>query len=324
MKIEKWYFSLDEDESVGPLSREEIQSRLEAGDITADTYVWRHGLADWIPLGESELVRKSAGRRIKEWRLPLALLAIPVLVYCLLAFTGRTSRSGYSRATAWRGLSATESPTHATVSASSQTIAEQELPELTPRRDTTLSGYDVALSMDEFKARYADIIKSCKEASYPDDGEARKIKLPITVCTLKEHGATAKFYNGRMYRFDSEATSKRVKIRLATEELEKKAGSKAMVSTFDFGPESQTYCAASVDFADGRASIVSEFIPPIVRTRGFPSLEDFRQPCSETTFMNVDWESIIYTNKHVVEALEIALIQERDSAERKTAGEIKF
>jgi predicted Zn finger-like uncharacterized protein len=44
-----WHVVIDQ-EQVGPMTMAEVQQRFAAGQIDADTYVWREGFADWQPL----------------------------------------------------------------------------------------------------------------------------------------------------------------------------------------------------------------------------------------------------------------------------------
>lgn len=44
-----WYAGI-RDLPVGPLTRKELAGRVQSGDVTADTLVWREGLDDWRPL----------------------------------------------------------------------------------------------------------------------------------------------------------------------------------------------------------------------------------------------------------------------------------
>ncbi len=44
-----WYAGI-RDVPVGPLSRRDLAARVAAGDVTADTLVWREGIDDWRPL----------------------------------------------------------------------------------------------------------------------------------------------------------------------------------------------------------------------------------------------------------------------------------
>lgn len=42
-----WYIALD-DEQVGPLSEDEVRAEIGAGNVNAETFVWRDGMADWM------------------------------------------------------------------------------------------------------------------------------------------------------------------------------------------------------------------------------------------------------------------------------------
>lgn len=46
-----WHLVIDQ-EQVGPLSAAEVQQKFSAGEIDADTYTWKEGFADWLPLVE--------------------------------------------------------------------------------------------------------------------------------------------------------------------------------------------------------------------------------------------------------------------------------
>ena len=48
-----WHVVIDQDQ-VGPLSVPEVQKRFSAGEIDADTYIWREGFADWLPISQVE------------------------------------------------------------------------------------------------------------------------------------------------------------------------------------------------------------------------------------------------------------------------------
>jgi predicted Zn finger-like uncharacterized protein len=58
-----WYAGV-RDVPVGPLTRAEVAAKIEAGDITPDSLVWREGLDDWRPLRSvdelSDLLRQAA------------------------------------------------------------------------------------------------------------------------------------------------------------------------------------------------------------------------------------------------------------------------
>ena len=42
-----WYVAIN-DEQVGPLSEEEVRAEIEAGNVSAETFIWRDGLDDWV------------------------------------------------------------------------------------------------------------------------------------------------------------------------------------------------------------------------------------------------------------------------------------
>lgn len=47
-----WYYSTGES-PVGPRTQDDIEGLLQRGEISADTLVWRKGLADWVPLADA-------------------------------------------------------------------------------------------------------------------------------------------------------------------------------------------------------------------------------------------------------------------------------
>jgi predicted Zn finger-like uncharacterized protein len=60
-----WYAGI-RDLPVGPLTRKELSAKVQSGDVTLDTLVWREGLDDWRPLRNvaelGDLLRVSAQR----------------------------------------------------------------------------------------------------------------------------------------------------------------------------------------------------------------------------------------------------------------------
>jgi predicted Zn finger-like uncharacterized protein len=46
-----WHVVIDQDQ-VGPLTAAEVQKRFSAGEIDADTYIWREGFTDWLPISQ--------------------------------------------------------------------------------------------------------------------------------------------------------------------------------------------------------------------------------------------------------------------------------
>lgn len=49
-QVPRWYYAVN-DESVGPLSTQDIEFNFQNGQLTLDTYVWCEGLSDWMALG---------------------------------------------------------------------------------------------------------------------------------------------------------------------------------------------------------------------------------------------------------------------------------
>src|SRR5512139_2282377 len=39
-------------DQVGPMTAAEVQQRFTAGEIDADTYIWREGFTDWLPIAQ--------------------------------------------------------------------------------------------------------------------------------------------------------------------------------------------------------------------------------------------------------------------------------
>ncbi|MGE0871437.1 MAG: GYF domain-containing protein [Kofleriaceae bacterium] len=46
-----WHVVINQDQ-VGPMTAAEVEKRYAAGEIDADTYAWREGFADWMPLSQ--------------------------------------------------------------------------------------------------------------------------------------------------------------------------------------------------------------------------------------------------------------------------------
>src|SRR5271154_3732864 len=44
-----WHVVINSDQ-VGPMSAGEVHQRFSAGEIDSETYIWREGFADWLPL----------------------------------------------------------------------------------------------------------------------------------------------------------------------------------------------------------------------------------------------------------------------------------
>ena len=46
-----WHVVINQDQ-VGPMTAAEVQQRFTGGEIDADTYIWREGFADWMPIAQ--------------------------------------------------------------------------------------------------------------------------------------------------------------------------------------------------------------------------------------------------------------------------------
>src|SRR5262245_37632185 len=44
-----WHVVINQDQ-VGPMTAADVQARFSAGEIDGETYVWREGFADWMPM----------------------------------------------------------------------------------------------------------------------------------------------------------------------------------------------------------------------------------------------------------------------------------
>ena len=51
-----WHVVINQDQ-VGPMTAAEVQQRFAAGEIDGETYTWREGFADWLPLVAGRCVR---------------------------------------------------------------------------------------------------------------------------------------------------------------------------------------------------------------------------------------------------------------------------
>ena len=55
-----WHLVIEQ-EQVGPMTVAEIQQRFTAGEISGETFAWREGLADWLPLAQLEIFASLVG-----------------------------------------------------------------------------------------------------------------------------------------------------------------------------------------------------------------------------------------------------------------------
>lgn len=56
----EWHVVVGESQE-GPLTVEEVASRVAGGAIDAESYVWREGMAEWLPLGRVEELARAVG-----------------------------------------------------------------------------------------------------------------------------------------------------------------------------------------------------------------------------------------------------------------------
>ena len=49
-----WHLVINQDQ-VGPLTVAEVQQRFAAGEIDGETFTWREGFADWLPLSQVDV-----------------------------------------------------------------------------------------------------------------------------------------------------------------------------------------------------------------------------------------------------------------------------
>lgn len=55
----QWYYSKNGNQ-LGPISTEELQSKVVSGEIAAKDLVWKDGMADWLSVGEIAELRPAA------------------------------------------------------------------------------------------------------------------------------------------------------------------------------------------------------------------------------------------------------------------------
>jgi uncharacterized RDD family membrane protein YckC len=60
-----WYY-VEQGKQAGPVSDEQFNALLQNGTITADTLVWREGMAEWLPCGQVQGLGASTGAAATE------------------------------------------------------------------------------------------------------------------------------------------------------------------------------------------------------------------------------------------------------------------
>ncbi len=77
-----WHVAI-QDVPVGPMTRDELGRKIDAGAVTADSLCWREGMDDWRPLGElpevSQLLRRPARPEPRSQRPPRPRVPPPVV-----------------------------------------------------------------------------------------------------------------------------------------------------------------------------------------------------------------------------------------------------
>jgi len=56
----EWYVAVD-GQQVGPLTASAVERRMADGSVTPDTLVWREGMKDWVPVGQTNTFK---GRQV--------------------------------------------------------------------------------------------------------------------------------------------------------------------------------------------------------------------------------------------------------------------
>jgi predicted Zn finger-like uncharacterized protein len=54
-----WHVVINQDQ-VGPMTAVEVQQKFSSGEIDAETYIWREGFADWLPLAQVDTFAQLA------------------------------------------------------------------------------------------------------------------------------------------------------------------------------------------------------------------------------------------------------------------------
>ncbi len=52
MPEEACFYAAIDEKKAGPFTMAQLRRRIGAGAVTADTLVWKRGMADWAPAGE--------------------------------------------------------------------------------------------------------------------------------------------------------------------------------------------------------------------------------------------------------------------------------
>ena len=55
-----WYYTVN-NQPVGPVDEENLKQLLASQSINTNTLVWKEGMAEWKPLGQTELAKLTGG-----------------------------------------------------------------------------------------------------------------------------------------------------------------------------------------------------------------------------------------------------------------------
>src|ERR1043165_3767879 len=55
-----WHLVINQDQ-VGPLTVAEVQAKYASGEVDGETFTWREGFADWLPLSQVDTFASLAG-----------------------------------------------------------------------------------------------------------------------------------------------------------------------------------------------------------------------------------------------------------------------
>src|SRR3982750_4519706 len=69
-----WHVVINQDQ-VGPMTAVDVQQRFAAGEIDSETYVWREGFADWLPMAQVDTFASLVASGSSAAALPAAARA---------------------------------------------------------------------------------------------------------------------------------------------------------------------------------------------------------------------------------------------------------
>lgn len=73
-KAEAVWFVVIDGEQVGPLTEEGVMRRLDRGEISSDTLIWRAGMGEWQRIADTQpIMAKRVAAAIRDWKPPTPL-----------------------------------------------------------------------------------------------------------------------------------------------------------------------------------------------------------------------------------------------------------